>query len=88
MIRAYIVGREQWENMSENLTYSSWYHTVGSHREDSGRVSQLEFRVPPNTEDEEDSDYPDTDGMLAKKVGRMPVRRDVRQETVGFRIVQ
>ena len=63
---------EQWENMSENLTYSSWYHTVGSHREDSGRVSQLEFRAPPNTEDEDDSDYPDTDGMLAKKLGGCP----------------
>ena len=63
---------EQWENMSENLTYSSLYHTVGSHREDSGRVSQLEFRAPPNTEDEEDSDYPDTDRLLTKKLGGCP----------------
>ena len=63
---------EQWENMSENSTYSSLYHTVGSHREDSGRVSQLEFRAPPNTEEEEDSDYPDTDGLLARKLGGCP----------------
>ena len=32
---------EQWENMSENSTDSSVYHTVDSHQEDSGRVSQL-----------------------------------------------
>ena len=63
---------EQWENMSENSTYSSLCHTDGSHREDSGRVSQLEFRAPPNTEDEDDSDYPDTDGLLAKKLGGCP----------------
>ena len=63
---------EQWENMSENSTDSPLYHTVGSHREDSRRVSQIEFRVPPNTEDEEDSDYPDTDGLLAKKSGGGP----------------
>ena len=63
---------EQWENMSENLTYSSLYHTVGSHREESGRVSQIEFRAPPNTEDEEDSDCPDTDGLLARKLGGCP----------------
>ena len=63
---------EQWENMSENLTYSSLYHTVGSHRGDSGRVSQLKFRAPPNTEDEEDSDYPDTNGLSARKLGGCP----------------
>ena len=63
---------EQWENMSENSTYSPLYHTVGSYREDSGRVSQIEFRAPPNTEDEEDSDCPDTDGLLAKKSGGCP----------------
>ena len=63
---------EQWENMSENSTYSSLYHTVGSHREDSGRVSQLEFRAPPNTEDEEDFNYPDTDGLLARKLSGCP----------------
>ena len=63
---------EQWENMSENSTDSSVYHTVDSHREDSGRVSHLQFRAPPNTEDEDDSDYPDTDGLLAKKLGGCP----------------
>ena len=42
---------EQWENMSENSTDSSVCHTVGSHQEDSGRVSHLEFRAPPNTEE-------------------------------------
>ena len=35
-------------------------------------MSQIEFRVPPNTEDEEDSDCPDTDGLLAKKLGGCP----------------
>ena len=63
---------EQWENMSENLTDSSAYHAVDSHQEDSGRVSHLEFRAPPNTEDEDDSDYSDTDGLLAKKLGGCP----------------
>ena len=63
---------EQWENMSENSTYSSLYHTDGSHQRDSGRVSQLKFRAPPNTEDEEDSDYPDTNGLSARKLGGCP----------------
>ena len=60
---------EQWENMSENSTDSSMYHTVDSHWKDSGRVFHLQFRAPPNTEDEDDSDYPDMDGLLAKKLG-------------------
>ena len=60
---------EQWENMSENSTDSSVYHTVDSHQEDSGRVSHLEFRAPPNTEEEDDSDYSDADGLLAMKLG-------------------
>ena len=63
---------EQWENMSENLTDSSVYHTVDSHQEDSRRVSHLEFRAPPNTEDEDDSDYSNTNGLLAKKLGGSP----------------
>ena len=63
---------EQWENMSENSTDSSVYHTVDSHQEDSGRVSHLEFRAPPNTEDEDDSDYSNTNGLLAKKLGGSP----------------
>ena len=63
---------EQWENMSEYLTDSSVYHTVDSHRKDSRRVSHLKFSAPPNTEDEDDSDYPDTDGSLAKTLGGCP----------------
>ena len=63
---------EQWENMSENSTDSSVYHTVHSHQEDSGRVSHLEFRAPPNTEEEDDSDYSDADGLLAMKLGGCP----------------
>ena len=63
---------EQWENMSENWTDSSVYHTVDSHQEDSGRVSHLEFRAPPNTEEEDDSDYSDADGLLAMKLGGCP----------------
>ena len=69
---------EQWENMSENSTYSSSGQTVGSDREGSGRVPQIEFRAPPNTEEEEDSDYPWTDGLLSKKFRRMLIRSDVR----------
>ena len=53
---------EQWEYMSENLT-----HTVGSDCEGSGRVPLIEIRAPPNTEEEEDSDYPWTDGLLSGK---------------------
>ena len=63
---------EQWENMSENSTDSSVCHTVVSHHEDSGRVSHLEFRAPPNTEEEDDSDYSDADEMLAIKLGGCP----------------
>ena len=63
---------EQWENMSENSTDNSVYHTVDSHQEDSGRVSHLEFRAPPNTEEEDDSDYSDADGLLAIKLGGCP----------------
>ena len=58
--------------MSENSTYSSSGQTVGSHREGSGRVPQIEYRVPPNTEEEEDSDYPWTDGLLSRKLGGGP----------------
>ena len=69
---------EQWENMSKNLTDSSVYHTVDSHQEDSGWVSHLEFRAPPNTEEENDSDYSDLDGLLAMKLGGCP-----SEETYG-----
>ena len=69
---------EQWENMSENSTDSSVYHTVDSHQEDPGRVSHLEFRAPPNTEEEDDSDYSDADGLLAMKLGGCP-----SEETYG-----
>ena len=63
---------EQWENMSEYSTDSSVYDTVDSHRSDSGGVSHLKFSAPPNTEDEDDSDYPDTDRSLAEKLGGCP----------------
>ena len=69
---------EQWENMSENSTDSSVHHTVVSHQEDSGRVSHLAFRTPPNTEEEDDSDYSDADGLLAMKLGGYP-----SEETYG-----
>ena len=69
---------EQWENMSENSTDSSVYHTVDSRQEDSGRVSHLEFRAPPNTEEEDDSDYSDADRLLAMKLGGCP-----SEETYG-----
>ena len=69
---------EQWENMSENSTDSSVHHTVVSHQEDSGRVSHLACRTPPNTEEEDDSDYSDADGLLAMKLGGYP-----SEETYG-----
>ena len=64
--------------MSENSTDSSVHHTVVSHQEDSGRVSHLAFRTPPNTEEEDDSDYSDADGLLAMKLGGYP-----SEETYG-----
>ena len=60
---------EQWENMSENSTFSASGQTVGSDCEGSGRVPLIEIRAPPNTEEEEDSDYPWTDGLLSRKLG-------------------
>ena len=63
---------EQWENMSENLTDSSVHHAVGSDQEDAGRVSHLVCRTPPNTEEEDDSDCSDADGLLAMKLGGYP----------------
>ena len=69
---------EQWENMSENSMDSSVHHTVVSHQEDSGRVSHLAFRTPPNTEEEDDSDYSNADGLLAMKLGGYP-----SEETYG-----
>ena len=59
---------EQWEYMSENSTYSASGQTVGSDCEGSGRVPLIEIRAPPNTEEEEDSDYPWTDGLLSEKL--------------------
>ena len=60
---------EQWENMSENSTDGSVHHTVVSHQEDSGRVSHLACRTPSYTEEEDDSEYYDADGLLAIKLG-------------------
>ena len=58
---------EQWENMSEYSTDSSVYDTVDSHRSDSGGMSHLIFSAPPKK-------------CASRKVGRISVRRDVRQE--------
>ena len=63
---------EQWENMSENSMESSVYDTVDSRRSNSGEMSHLIFSAPPNTEDEGDSDYPDTDGSLTERLGGYP----------------
>ena len=54
--------------MSENSTYSASGQTVGSDCEGTGRVPLIEIRTPPNTEEEEDSDYPWTDGLLSEKL--------------------
>ena len=59
---------EQWENMTENSTHSASGQTVGSDCEGSGRVPLIEIRAPPNTEEEEDSDYPWTDRLLSRKL--------------------
>ena len=58
---------EQWEYMSENSTYGASAQTVGSDCEDLGRVPLIEIRAPPKMEEEEDSDYPWTDGLLSGK---------------------
>ena len=70
---------EQWENMSENSTDSSVHHAVVSVQEDAGRVSHLVCRTPPNTEEEDDSDCSDADGLLAMKLGGYPL-----EETYGL----
>ena len=70
---------EQWENMSENSTDSSVHHAVVSDQEDAERVSHLVCRTPPNTEEEDDSDCSDADGLLAMKLGRYPL-----EETYGL----
>ena len=59
---------EQWENMSENLTYSAAGQTVGSDCEGSGRMPLSEIRAPLNTEEEEDSDCPWMDRVLSRKL--------------------
>ena len=51
---------------------SSYYDTVDLRRSNSDEMSRLMFGAPPNTEDEGDSDYPDTDGSLTVRVGRYP----------------
>ena len=63
---------EQWENMSENSTYSSLYHTVECLRE--GRIpcaskygGRRRFRLSRHRR------------IIGEEVGRMPVRRDVRR---------
>ena len=63
---------EQWENMSENSMDSSYDDTVDIHRSISDEMSRLMFGAPPNTDDEGDSDYPDTDGPVTEKLGRCP----------------
>ena len=70
---------EQWENMSENSTDSSVHHAVVSDQEDAGRVPHLVCRTPPNTEEEDDSDCSDADGLLAMKLGGYPL-----EETYGL----
>ena len=78
---------EQWENMSENSTYSASGQTVGSDCEGSGRMPLIEIRAPPSTEEEEDSDYPWTDRLLLRKLAD-PRWKWCMVRTVGFRIVQ
>ena len=69
---------EQWEYMSENSTHSASGQTVGLDCEGSGRVPLIEIRTPPNTEEEEDSDYPWTYGLLSGKIERMLVTSGVQ----------
>ena len=51
---------------------SSVYDTVDSRRSDSGEMAHLIFSAPPNTEDEGDSDCPDTDASLTERLGGYP----------------
>ena len=72
-------GQTDWRetSLSSDSGVHSWTEQW-ENQEDSGRVSHLEFRAPPNTEEEDDSDYSDADGMLAMKLGGCP-----SEETYG-----
>ena len=55
---------EQWDNMSDNLMDDSYVDTGDLHRSVSNELARLLFDAPPNTEDEDASGSPGTDGSV------------------------
>ena len=53
---------EQWDNMSDNSMDDSYVDTGDLHHSVSSEVAPLLFDAPPNTEDEDASGSPGTDG--------------------------
>ena len=53
---------EQWDNMSDNSMDDSYVDTGDLHHSVSSEVARLLFDAPPNTEDEDASGSPGTDG--------------------------
>ena len=53
---------EQWENMSDNSMDDSYVDTGDLHRSVSSELARLLYDAPPNTEDEDASGSPGTDG--------------------------
>ena len=53
---------EQWDNMSDNSMDDSYVDTGDLHHSVSSEVPRLLFDAPPNTEDEDASGSPGTDG--------------------------
>ena len=55
---------EQWDNMSDNSMDDSYVDTGDLHRSVSNELARLLFDAPPNTEDEDASGSPGTDGSV------------------------
>ena len=55
---------EQWDNMSDNSMDGSYVDTGDLHRSVSDELARLLFDAPPNTEDEDASGSPGTDGSV------------------------
>ena len=59
--------KEQWENMSENSIYGASEQTDSLTYRCSRRGNLGDIRMPPNTEEEGDSDYPWAERLLSKE---------------------
>ena len=61
---------EQWDNMSDNSMDGSYVDTGDLHRNVSDELARLLFDAPPNTEDEDASGSPGTDGSVTGMLDR------------------